>query len=264
MINKESITDLFFDLDHTLWDFEKNSALTFKQLIADYKIPVRLDDFLKVYVPLNLEYWRAFREQRMDKETLRYRRIKDTFDRLQISIDDEMVYTLADAYIQNLPEHNHLFPGAIEVLEQLKKQYSLHIITNGFREVQRFKMRNAGLTPYFITVTDSESVGVKKPNPLIFEKGLRDASCDPSRAVMIGDSHEADILGALQVGMHAIHFVPLGNQMHKDCLIIKNLRNLIENIKLIYRSQAPFNVQKIFCISWKNKYFIFFFDIQNV
>ena len=227
MINKESITDLFFDLDHTLWDFEKNSALTFEQLLADYKIPVRLEDFLKVYVPLNLEYWKAFREQRMDKETLRYRRIKDTFDRLQISIDDDMVYTLADAYIQNLPEHNHLFPGAIEVLEQLKKQYSLHIITNGFREVQRFKMRNAGLTPYFITVTDSESVGVKKPNPLIFEKALRDANCDASRAVMIGDSHEADILGALKVGMHAIHFAAAGESPHKDCVMIDDLHQLI-------------------------------------
>ena len=227
MINKEKITDLFFDLDHTLWDFEKNSALTFEKLLADYKIPVRLEDFLKVYVPLNLEYWKAFREQRMDKETLRYRRIKDTFDRLQISINDDMVYTLADAYIQNLPEHNHLFPGAIEILEQLNKQYSLHIITNGFREVQRFKMRNAGLTPYFITVTDSESVGVKKPNPLIFEKALRDANCDASRAVMIGDSREADILGALQVGMHAIHFAAAGETTHKDCVMIDDLHQLI-------------------------------------
>ena len=88
MINKEIITDLFFDLDHTLWDFEKNSALTFEQLLEDHQIPIRLEDFLKVYVPLNLEYWKAFREQRMDKDTLRYRRIKDTFDCLQFSIDE--------------------------------------------------------------------------------------------------------------------------------------------------------------------------------
>ena len=230
MINKKTITDLFFDLDHTLWDFEKNSALTFEQLLADYNIPVALPDFLNIYVPLNLEYWKAFREQRMDKETLRYRRIKDTFDRLQFSIDDEMVFTLADAYIQNLPEHNHLFPGAIEVLDKLKEWYSLHIITNGFREVQHFKMRNAGLTPYFSTVTDSESVGVKKPNPLIFQKALSDASCNPTSSVMIGDSYEADILGAIGVGMKAIHFVPFQNQIHKDCLIIKSLSNLIEKL----------------------------------
>ena len=230
MINKKTITDLFFDLDHTLWDFEKNSALTFEQLLADYNIPVALPDFLNIYVPLNLEYWKAFREQRMDKETLRYRRIKDTFDRLQFSIDDEMVFTLADAYIQNLPEHNHLFPGAIEVLDKLKERYSLHIITNGFREVQHFKMRNADLTPYFSTVTDSESVGVKKPNPLIFQKALSDANCEPSRAVMIGDSYEADILGALQVGMHAIHFSVAGETPHNDCVMIDDLERLLENL----------------------------------
>ena len=226
MINKETITDLFFDLDHTLWDFEKNSALTFDQLLIDYQIPVRLENFLKVYVPLNLEYWKAFREQRMDKETLRYRRIKDTFDQLEISIDDDMVFTLADAYIQNLPEHNHLFPGAIEVLDKLKERYSLHIITNGFREVQNFKMRNAGLTPYFSTVTDSESVGVKKPNPLIFQKALIDANCDPTRSVMIGDSYEADILGALQVGMNAIHFMPLVKKHPQEYQEIDNLIQL--------------------------------------
>ena len=226
MINKETITDLFFDLDHTLWDFEKNSALTFDQLLIDYQIPVRLENFLKVYVPLNLEYWKAFREQRMDKETLRYRRIKDTFDQLEISIDDDMVFTLADAYIQNLPEHNHLFPGAIEVLDKLKERYLLHIITNGFREVQHFKMRNAGLTPYFSTVTDSESVGVKKPNPLIFQKALIDANCDPTRSVMIGDSYEADILGALQVGMNAIHFMPLVKKHPQEYQEIDNLIQL--------------------------------------
>ena len=228
MINKEIITDLFFDLDHTLWDFEKNSALTFKQLLADYNIPVDLTDFLNIYVPLNLEYWKAFREQRMDKETLRYRRIKDTFDYLQFSIDQDMVYTLADAYIQNLPKYNHLFPGAIEVLDYLKERYSLHIITNGFSEVQAFKMRNAGLTPYFNTVTDSESVGVKKPNPLIFEKALTDAKCDPANSVMIGDNHEADILGALQVGMKAIHFAVAGEIPHEDCVMIVDLRKLLE------------------------------------
>ena len=228
MINKKTITDLFFDLDHTLWDFEKNSALTFEQLLTDYNIPVALPDFLNIYVPLNLDYWKAFREQRIDKETLRFRRIKDTFDRLKFSIDDDMVYTLADAYIQNLPEYNHLFPGAIEVLDKLRYKYSLHIITNGFREVQRFKMRNAGLTPYFNTVTDSESVGVKKPNPLIFKRALKNANCDPTSSVMVGDSYEADIIGALQVGMHAIHFAIADETPHKDCMMIDDLKKLLE------------------------------------
>ena len=89
-------------------------------------------------------------------------------------------------------------------------------------------MINSGLSSYFITVTDSESVGVKKPNSLIFEKALSDANCDAVRAVMIGDSHEADILGAIQVGMQAIHFAAAGEPTHKDCLMIDDLHQLIE------------------------------------
>ena len=103
----------------------------------------------------------------------------------------------------------------------------MHIITNGFREVQRLN-ENAGLTPYFNTVTDSESVGVKKPNPLIFQKALSDANCCHSFSVMIGDSHEADILGALNAGMHAIHFDTNLNTKHNDCLIINDLHKLLE------------------------------------
>ena len=216
MINKKIITDLFFDLDHTLWDFEKNSALTFEHLLKDHQIPVRLDDFLKVYVPLNLEYWKAFREQRMDKETLRYRRFKDTFDRLQISIDDDMIYTLADAYIQNLPEHNHLFPGAIEVLEQLKKQYSLHIITNGFEEVQHVKLQSSNLTHYFKNIITSEEVGVKKPNKKIFQYALKISDADPNQSIMIGDDLISDIKGAAKLKIKTIFFNPKKIQYTKN------------------------------------------------
>lgn len=227
MIYKNKITDLFFDLDHTLWDFEKNSELTFKQLISEYKLDVDLSDFLAIYVPLNLVYWKSFREQKIDKETLRFRRLKDTFDQLNYSIDDELIYTLADAYIQTLPEYNHLFPGALDVLEQLQKKYTLHMITNGFREVQHFKMRNSGLLPFFVTIADSESVGVKKPNPLIFEKALSDANCKAEAAIMIGDSYEADILGSIASGMQAIHFTVAGEESHTDCPMIDDLRELL-------------------------------------
>ena len=128
-----------------------------------------------------------------------------------------------------LPENvggEMFFPETIEVLDKLKERYSLHIITNGFREVQQFKMRNAGLTPYFNTVTDSESVGVKKPNPLIFRKALTQADCDPTSSVMIGDSYEADIVGALQVGMNAIHFMPLVKKHSQEYQEIENISQL--------------------------------------
>lgn len=228
MLNKTSVSDIFFDLDHTLWDFERNSALTFKQLIETYQIQVDLKDFLTVYVPLNFSYWKAYREQKIDKETLRYRRLKDTFDELKLNVSDYLIYTLADAYIQILPEYNHLFPGAIEVLKELQMKYRLHIITNGFRDVQYFKMKNSGIIDFFKTITDSESVGVKKPDPKIFKHAVYDAGSEMKNSLMVGDNFEADICGAQQVGMQAIHFAVHGEEKHDQALMIDDLRKLLQ------------------------------------
>jgi putative hydrolase of the HAD superfamily len=228
MLNKTSVSDIFFDLDHTLWDFERNSALTFKQLIETYQLEVDLKDFLTVYVPLNFSYWKAYREQKIDKETLRYRRLKDTFDQLKLNISDHLIYTLADAYIQTLPEYNHLFPGATEVLKELQTKYRLHIITNGFRDVQYFKMKNSGIIDFFKTITDSESVGVKKPDPKIFQHAVYDAGSEMKNSLMVGDNFEADICGAQQVGMQAIHFAVHGEEKHDQALMIDDLRKLLQ------------------------------------
>ena len=208
-MNKSTIKGLYFDLDHTLWDFEKNSALAFKTLFKEYEIGLKLDEFLKVYVPNNTAYWRLYREGKIDKEKLRYERLKTVFDCLNFQASDFLIYDLADAYIQILPEYNTLFPGAISILETLKSHYALHMITNGFKDVQHFKMKNSGLLPYFETITDSSSVGKKKPDPEIFNYALKVGGVRPSEAVMIGDSLEADVEGALNVGMHAIHFMPV-------------------------------------------------------
>jgi putative hydrolase of the HAD superfamily len=200
-MNKSTIKALYFDLDHTLWDFEQNSALAFKALFKQYDIGLELDSFLNVYIPNNIAYWRLYREGKIDKEKLRYERLKTVFDQLN--------YKASDAYIQTLLEYNTLFPGAISILEALKPHYALHMITNGFKDVQHFKMKNSGLLPYFETVTDSSSVGKKKPDPEIFNHALKVGGVSSSEAVMIGDSLEADIEGALKVGMHAVHFMPL-------------------------------------------------------
>jgi putative hydrolase of the HAD superfamily len=150
-----------------------------------------------------------YREGKIDKEKLRYERLKTVFDRLNYQASDLLIYDLADAYIQTLPEYNALFPGAISILETLKSHYALHMITNGFKDVQHFKMKNSGLLPYFETITDSSSVGKKKPDPEIFNYALKVGGVRPPEAVMIGDSLEADVEGALNVGMHAIHFMPV-------------------------------------------------------
>lgn len=201
------IEHIFFDLDHTLWDFEKNSALTFKKIFLENEINLKIDDFLEVYVPLNLKYWKLYRNEKVSKEELRYARLKKSFDAVNYPISDSLIDKLATAYIDNLSSFNHLFDGAIELLEYLKEKYSLHIITNGFEEVQNKKMINSKLFHYFDQIITSESVGVKKPDPRVFEHALEVSKASKEYSIMIGDSLEADIHGALAVGLSAIHCV---------------------------------------------------------
>jgi YjjG family noncanonical pyrimidine nucleotidase len=200
------ITDVFFDLDHTLWDFERNSALAFTKVLTKHEVDVPLDNFLQYYIPLNLEYWEKYRRDEVTQEQLRYGRLREAFDLLGYDIADELIHKLSDDYITHLPENNHLFDGTLEMLDYLSTKYRLHIITNGFHEVQYRKINNAKIGHYFTTVTNSEMAGVKKPNPIIFEYALTQAKTNKENCIMIGDCIDADVRGALDFGIDAILF----------------------------------------------------------
>ena len=223
---KNLITDVFFDLDHTLWDFEKNSALTFKTILPAHGVTVPLDTFLEVYVPANLVFWKMYREEKITKAELRYQRLKSVFDTLEYTVSDANINSLAEEYINQLSSHTYLFPNTIEVLDYLKPNYRLHIITNGFQEIQEKKLRNSGIYPYFEQVIDSEMAGVKKPNPFIFNLALKKAKVGAESALMIGDSLEADILGAKDAGLHALHFNAHGEAVHQHSPMIRDLREI--------------------------------------
>lgn len=201
-----AIKHVFFDLDHTLWDFDRNSRFAFEHIFRENRINVGLDVFLEVYVPINFQYWKYYRESRITKEKLRYGRLQQSFAKLGYAIDDHLINRLSEDYIKHLTGHNHLFEGTLELLEDLHKKYDLHIITNGFQEVQALKLNKSGMAPYFKTVTTSEAAGVKKPDPKIFDHALRLAGAKNSNSVMVGDTYEADILGAQAVGMQTICF----------------------------------------------------------
>jgi putative hydrolase of the HAD superfamily len=205
-MNKHSITDIFFDLDHTLWDFDKNSLLAFKRVFDSHKIELNVSEFVNIYEPINFEYWKRFREERVSKQDLRRGRLIDTFEKFNISFEITKIDAMATSYIDELPVDNHLFDGTIEILDYLVEKYTLHIITNGFQEVQVLKLKNSGIQKYFNTVTTSEEVGVKKPNPLVFETALKKANTHFNRSIMIGDTFEADILGAEAVGMKTLFY----------------------------------------------------------
>ena len=220
-----NIKHIFFDLDHTLWDFDKNSKLTFQQIFDEQKINVTIDEFLKVYMPINLKYWRLYREDKIEKEELRYKRLKDSFTELSFNASDTLIHKISEDYIHYLPNYNHLIEGTIEVLEYLQGNYKLHIITNGFEEVQNLKLEKSGIKKYFDQIITSECVGVKKPNSKIFEYAFEKANALANESIMIGDSYEADVLGALKVSMLAIYF-SLEKKQEQGVLVISSLTEL--------------------------------------
>ena len=221
-----NIEHIFFDLDHTLWDFDKNSALTFDFIFKKNDLRVNLPKFLEVYEPLNMQYWKLYREEKVSKEHLRFYRLKDTFDALNIEVEAEVINQLSDDYIDNLSNQNHVFDGTFEILDYLKPKYQLHIITNGFEEVQLHKMKKSNIFHYFQTITNSEMVGVKKPNPKIFNHALGLANATIKNSIMIGDNYEADILGALNIGLDAICFNYHKESIAPDIKIIDHLLDI--------------------------------------
>ncbi|OXB22841.1 noncanonical pyrimidine nucleotidase, YjjG family [Flavobacterium tructae] len=201
-----TITDVFFDLDHTLWDFDKNSEMAFDRIFKSKYPEIKTEDFIEKYAPINQECWKLYQNDKITHLELRYNRLKFSFDALNYTMSDESINEIANDYIEFLTDNNHLFEGAIEVLEYLKPKYKLHIITNGFANVQDKKINNAALSGYFETITNSELAGVKKPNSIIFDYALSAARASKENSVMIGDCLDADVNGALNAGLDAIFF----------------------------------------------------------
>lgn len=200
----QQIKHIFFDLDHTLWDFEANSGIAFKVIFKEFKLRINVQKFLTYYKGINQYYWKLYREEKISKDGLRYGRFRDTFDKINYSIEDDLIEKLSNAYINVLPNSNLLFDGTYEILDHLLPKYQLHIITNGFNEVQDKKIEKSGLRKYFDKIITSEDAGVKKPNPLIFEYALSLTNARPNESIMIGDNWEADIMGAKNKGFDVI------------------------------------------------------------
>lgn len=221
-----NIQHVYFDLDHTLWDFDKNSALTFEVIFKEEAIGINLEEFLEAYIPININYWDLYRNNQISKEALRTGRLKDCFETLKFHVPAKKIDILSDKYVQFLPTFKHLLEDTKEILEYLKPKYQLHIITNGFQEVQRIKMENTDILSYFSTITTSEEAGVKKPHPFIFKKALRKSKALPERSLMIGDSYEADIVGASNAGMKSVFFDYYQKKEEYDTPTIFKLKDL--------------------------------------
>ena len=202
---------LFFDLDRTLWDFEKNSheeliSIYLKNELHQKGISLK-EEFIKVYKKINEECWELYRNNKISKEKLRSERFNKTLYYFGIK-DDQLSQKIGDQYIENSPKRTILIDGTKQLLDHLKGKYQMHIITNGFEEVQFDKLKNSGLINYFDQVITSEAAGFKKPNPIIFEYALKKANAQVSKSIMIGDDLNTDIIGACNFGIHCIYYNP--------------------------------------------------------
>ena len=206
-----SIKHLFFDLDRTLWDFETNSFNELVNLYHCHNLHQKgislSEEFVKVYKKINEKCWERYRENTLSKENLRFERFKQTLEYFGI-YDLELSIKIGDDYVKNSPYRTILIPNAIELLSELQPNYKLHIITNGFQEVQHVKINQSGMANFFTIIVTSEMAGAKKPNPLIFNYALEKAGANLENSVMIGDDLNTDIKGAVNVGMKSIYFNP--------------------------------------------------------
>lgn len=208
---------LFFDLDHTLWDFEANSKECFQELYIDKQLQSLgiedFDAFFSAYSKHNERLWGEYTKGLILQAELRWRRMWLAL--MDFGVEDESLSkTMSVEFLERLPYKKNLFPHTIEILEYLKnKDYVLHLITNGFQEIQDQKLQSAELQGYFQEVITSEAAQSLKPNRAIFEYALKQSKAHLGESIMIGDNQEADILGATNAGMDTvfvnhIHAVP--------------------------------------------------------
>jgi putative hydrolase of the HAD superfamily len=202
---------IFFDLDHTLWDFDKNAEETLNQLFHEYKLEgLGLNSaavFIETYTRNNHQLWADYHTGTISKQHLRETRFRKTF--MDLGLSPVLIPTsFEDDYVRICPTKTNLLPGATETLNYLQEKYSLHIISNGFKESTEIKMAATNLNMYFKTIVISEVVGINKPDKAIFDYALQNAGALKNESLMVGDSLEADVRGAINFGIPAIYFNP--------------------------------------------------------
>lgn len=217
-MSQKKYRHIFIDLDKTLWDFDANAMEAFLDIFTKHNLNDKgipgIESFLEVYTQINSMLWGLYRKNEIKKEVLNFKRFELTLE--EFGIRDSILSThIAEDYVTISPKKTRLYPNVREGLDYLEKKYTLHLITNGFEEVQQSKIDNSDLRKYFKTITTSEEAGVKKPEQYIFDLSFSKAGAQATESLMIGDDLEVDILGAKSVGMDQIYFNP-EKTVHED------------------------------------------------
>lgn len=207
ILNKYKV--LFFDLDHTLWDYELNSKETLSELFYKYRlsdIGFNLNTFLSTFNTENQKLWSSYNSGHLNRDGIRERRFVNILNKIKYT-NDTLAIRLSDEYLTCCPEKTNIFPFTHQVLTYLEKNYTLAILTNGFDDVQHIKLKASGLTNYFKYVITSDS-GYRKPSKEIFDFAFEVVNTNPDESLMIGDNLKTDILGAGNVAMDTVFFNP--------------------------------------------------------
>lgn len=226
-LNKYS--HIFFDMDRTLWDFDRNSREALTELFFRHNLDASIEDpndFVQTYHDINLQLWELYRRGEMSKEVLRVKRFRISFEHFGIR-DDALAERFGDQYLELSPMKTLLLPNARETLDYLVRKYDLHVITNGFLSTQQIKMKNCGLEKYFKSLTTSEVVGHNKPRPEIFHHALTSVHARKQDSIMVGDDLKVDILGARNFGIDQV-FLNRDGVIHEETVTheIQSLKEL--------------------------------------
>lgn len=211
---------IFFDLDHTLWDLDKNAEESLTEIHEKaglYNKGIKnIDEFVLLFNSINDKLWNHFLKGRIDKETLRYLRFKKVFEEYGIS-DHNLNKFSSEYFFKNTPLKNNLVKDCMEVLQFLSKNYSLHILSNGLMEVQSQKIASGKISIFFKNIITSDLSGAYKPSKKIFEFALNKSNAKKEECIMIGDSYEHDIQGAMNYGIDQVLFNNDKPKTNKKC-----------------------------------------------
>ena len=239
-MSPKKYTHLFFDLDNTIWDFNSNSYDALKNALIRLDLLKTIgsyDSFFSVYSEVNDRLWELYRQGALSKKVLSVQRFEETFEKCKLNMPfrGEIVN---ETYLEEMPLKTKLVDGAREALDYLHGKYEMAIITNGFKEVQYTKIQKSELSKYFKKIFISEEIGVQKPGKMIFEYALKSMNARKISSLMIGDSWDADILGAKEFGIDQIYYCkdqnvgnfigPNDGKKKTSMLVISHLEQLIK------------------------------------
>jgi putative hydrolase of the HAD superfamily len=220
---------LFFDLDHTLWDYTSNSGDSLKEMFHQcdlepiFKEP---DNLVNTFSKYNEWVWGEYKNDRMTKHELRTRRFELTLEEFGIN-DPVFASKLNDIFLSIMPYKTALIEGAWEIMEYLSaRKYQMYIVTNGFTKIQIEKLASSRLDQFFSKMFSSEQIGYNKPKPQIFEWALKSVNAKKVESIMIGDELISDIMGARKFGIDQVYYNPKGKPHTEE--VTYEIKSLLE------------------------------------